>query len=157
MPAGPTEVGVLLANHVAEDFKVTGCRFALRASHLIVTLHALRLRHLQRTGGVAEPHSHVALGFSRGPLQDMPPMVRWMLRLDDRLTPAEKRQCQRWAGGLVAVLYLLSGFRQVHLGQVGAVKVFLGVLPNHLAIVLEVSDALAVAVRSFFLSLSRLV
>jgi hypothetical protein len=71
MSAGPAKIGVLLANHVAEDFKVAGGRFALRASHLIVAFHTLWLRHLQCTGGVTETHGHVALGFSRGSLQDV--------------------------------------------------------------------------------------
>ena len=71
MSAGPTKIAILLTNHVAENFEVPRCRFALRASRLVMGLHTLWLRHLQRTGGVAEPHGSVALGFSCGPLQDV--------------------------------------------------------------------------------------
>jgi hypothetical protein len=44
---------------------------------------------LERTGGVAEPHSHVALGFSRGSLQDVSLVGDLPLHdaLGDRETP----------------------------------------------------------------------
>ncbi|NUQ01684.1 MAG: cation transporter [Armatimonadetes bacterium] len=54
--------------------------------------------------------------------QDMPPIVRWLLRYDDALSAAELRQARRWAIGVVGVVYLLTGFRTVELGEVGGVK-----------------------------------
>ncbi len=57
--------------------------------------------------------------------QQMPPIVRWLLRYDDALTAAELRQAKRIAASTVLVLYLLSGCKTVKPGEVGAVK-FLG-------------------------------
>lgn len=52
----------------------------------------------------------------------MPPIVRWLLRYEDAMTPQEVRRARWWAGGTVLVLYLASGFKQVPVGEVGAVK-----------------------------------
>lgn len=54
---------------------------------------------------------------------DMPPLVRWLLRYDDALSPAELRKSRRIALTIVAVVYLLSGFKTVQLGELGGVKV----------------------------------
>ena len=86
---------------------------------------ARRLVGLDETGPTAQmPFWERFFAAARGPLEEMPPIARWVLRLDDHLSPAEQRQCQKWAAGTAAVLYVFSGFRQVELGQVAAVKVF---------------------------------
>lgn len=57
--------------------------------------------------------------------EHMPPIIRWLLRYEDAMTPAELRSARRWAGGVLLVAYLCSGFKTVRLGEVGGYK-FLG-------------------------------
>jgi len=54
---------------------------------------------------------------------DMPPIVRWLLRYDDALSSAELRKSRRIALAIAAVVYFLSGFKTVQLGELGGVKV----------------------------------
>lgn len=55
--------------------------------------------------------------------QDMPPIVRWLLRYDDALSADELRKSRRIAVTIVAVVYVLSGFKTVQLGELGGLKV----------------------------------
>ncbi|MCC7494977.1 MAG: protease modulator HflK family protein [Fimbriimonadaceae bacterium] len=55
--------------------------------------------------------------------EQMPPIIRWLLRYEDAMSAAELRQARRVAGLVCLGLYLLTGFNQVQLGQLGGVKV----------------------------------
>lgn len=54
--------------------------------------------------------------------EDMPPIIRWLLRYEDAMSPEELRNARRWATVVVVAVYLLTGFKTIQLGQVGGVK-----------------------------------
>ncbi len=56
--------------------------------------------------------------------EQMPPIVRWLLRYDDAMTADELRQARRIGGAVVLAVYLLTGFKTVQLGELGGLKVF---------------------------------
>ncbi len=55
--------------------------------------------------------------------KDMPPLIRWLLRYDDALSPEELRKSRRFGLAVVLLIYLCSGFKTVQLGELGGLKV----------------------------------
>lgn len=54
--------------------------------------------------------------------EQMPPLVRWVLRYDDALSPEELRHSRRVGLTVALACYLLSGFKMVQVGELGGLK-----------------------------------